>query len=88
MRLIERSRIARARGLAQAISECRDDARIDGIRECAAEIAELLDLPITDDRGAVDRVAELEAELAKMRESRDAWRLQAMREHDAAEQEQ
>jgi hypothetical protein len=36
------SRIARAGGLAQAIAECRDDARLDGIRECAAEIAELL----------------------------------------------
>jgi hypothetical protein len=36
------SRIARARGLALAISECRDDARLDGIREGAAEIAELL----------------------------------------------
>jgi hypothetical protein len=35
--------------------------------------------------GAVDRVAELEAELVKVRESRDAWRLQAMREHDAAD---
>jgi hypothetical protein len=35
---------------------------------------------------AVGRVAELEAELVKMRESRDAWRLQAMREHDAAEE--
>jgi hypothetical protein len=39
-------------------------------------------------QGAVDRVAELEAELARVRESREAWRLQAMREHDAAEQEQ
>lgn len=37
------SRIARARGLALAISECRDDARMDGIREGAAEIAELLE---------------------------------------------
>lgn len=36
------SRIARARGLAQAISECRDDARLDGIREGAAEIVTLL----------------------------------------------
>lgn len=36
------SRIARARGLALAIAECRDDARLDGIREGAAEIAELL----------------------------------------------
>lgn len=39
-------------------------------------------------RGAVDRVAELEAELVEVRESRDAWRLQAMREHDAAEEGQ
>lgn len=37
----------------------------------------------TELAGAVDRVAELEAELVKVRESRDAWRLQAMREHDA-----
>lgn len=36
------SRIARARGLAQAIAECRDDARMDGIREGAAEIVQLL----------------------------------------------
>lgn len=36
------SRIARARGLAQAIAECRDDARLDGIREGAAEIVQLL----------------------------------------------
>jgi hypothetical protein len=36
------SRIARARGLAQAIAECRDDARLDGIREGAAEIVTLL----------------------------------------------
>jgi hypothetical protein len=36
------TRIARARGLAQAIAECRDDARLDGIREGAAEIVTLL----------------------------------------------
>lgn len=36
------SQIARARGLAQAIAECRDDARLDGIREGAAEIITLL----------------------------------------------
>jgi hypothetical protein len=36
------SRIARARGLAQAIAECRDDARLDGVREGAAEIVQLL----------------------------------------------
>lgn len=36
------SRIARARGLAQAIAECREDARLDGIREGAAEIVQLL----------------------------------------------
>jgi hypothetical protein len=36
------SRIARATGLAQAIAECRDDARLDGIREGAAEIVTLL----------------------------------------------
>jgi hypothetical protein len=36
------SRIARARGLAQAISECRDDARLAGVREGAAEIFQLL----------------------------------------------
>jgi hypothetical protein len=36
------SRIARARGLAQAIAGCRDDARMDGIREGAAEIVALL----------------------------------------------
>jgi hypothetical protein len=36
------SRIARARGLAMAIAECRDDARLDGIREGAAEIVSLL----------------------------------------------
>jgi hypothetical protein len=34
------------------------------------------------DMDAEDRVAALEAELVKVRESRDAWRLQAMREHD------
>jgi hypothetical protein len=39
---IRESRIARARGLAQAIAECRDDARLDGIREGAAEIVTLL----------------------------------------------
>jgi hypothetical protein len=39
------SRIARARGLAQAISECRDDARLDGVREGAAEIVALLSSP-------------------------------------------
>lgn len=39
---LRESRIARARGLAQAISECRDDARLDGIREGAAEIVTLL----------------------------------------------
>jgi hypothetical protein len=54
LNLMGHSRIARARGLAQAISECRDDARLDGIREGAAEIVGLLDLPITDDRGAVE----------------------------------
>jgi hypothetical protein len=57
MSLIAHSRIARARGLAQAIAGCRDDARLDGIREGAAEIAELLDLPITD-RGAVEGTPE------------------------------
>jgi hypothetical protein len=40
--LMRESQIARARGLAQAISECRDDARLDGIREGAAEIFTLL----------------------------------------------
>jgi hypothetical protein len=39
---VRESRIARARGLAQAIAECRDDARLDGIREGAAEIVVLL----------------------------------------------
>jgi hypothetical protein len=40
--MVRESRIARARGLAQAIAECRDDARLDGIREGAAEIVVLL----------------------------------------------
>lgn len=40
--LMRESRIARARGLAQAIAECRDDAVLDGIREGAAEIVVLL----------------------------------------------
>lgn len=33
-------------------------------------------------RGAEERIAALEAELATMRESRDTWRAQAQREHD------
>jgi len=40
---VRESRIARARGLAQAIAECRDNARLDGIREGAAEIVTLLE---------------------------------------------
>jgi hypothetical protein len=80
------SRIARARGLAQAISECRDDARLDGIREGAAEIVELLNLPITDDRGAVGalrdiaKVDHIDAVLDPARPLRiaKAW----LREHD------
>jgi hypothetical protein len=40
--LMRETRIARARGLAMAIAECRDDARLDGIREGAAEIVSLL----------------------------------------------
>jgi hypothetical protein len=54
----------------------------DRCPECHGS-GEVVVVPEATHRGGVDRVAELEAELAKVRESRDAWRLQAMREHDA-----
>jgi hypothetical protein len=42
LRLWRATNVARSIGLAQAIAECRDDARMDGIREGAAEIVALL----------------------------------------------
>lgn len=42
MKPMELMKVARAQGLAEAIAGCRDDARLDGVREGAAEIARLL----------------------------------------------
>ena len=54
---IERSRIARARGLAKALVDLPDSgSSVEGIREVAAEIVQLLDLPPTE--GAVGLLRE------------------------------
>lgn len=54
--LMRELKIARARGLATAIAECRDDARLDGIREGAAEIVKLLK-EADDEAGPCDECA-------------------------------
>jgi hypothetical protein len=81
MSLIERS--------ATICTGCWQVVAIDGennrerIGALCSHLAPMVEVvPSTDTPGAVDRVAELEADLVRVRESRDAWRLQAMREHD------
>jgi hypothetical protein len=44
----ERGDLARARGLALALAECRDDAPLAGVREIGAEIAGLLASVMTE----------------------------------------